>query len=84
MLVHRKTSLEKSIEEINKLSKEDVEKLERYHKLKLDKKNSVDWMKVLDAAVTVGSILMILKYEEENIITTKAFSIASKLIGRGR
>lgn len=39
---------------------------------------------IVSGLISISSILIILKYEEKDLITSKAFNIAMNLIGRGR
>lgn len=44
--------------------------------------NSVDPNTIVSGLVSITSILMILKYEQTDIITTKAMSIFNKMVGK--
>jgi hypothetical protein len=48
----------------------------------LDKESKIDLGKLLNAGVSLVSIAMILDYEKEDIITTKALGIATRLLGK--
>lgn len=48
--------------------------------LKKAKRLDIDWRSISTSAVSLLSIMMVLKYEKEDIITSKAFGIATKLI----
>lgn len=47
--------------------------------MKRSKKRDIDWKTITTSAVSLASILIILNYEKEDIITSKAFGIATKL-----
>lgn len=87
----RRSALEKEIDEIlavmagedpstefyDKCSKQ----LERLYKLKtVDKtdRKPLDINQLIGAGVSIGSILLIMKYEELRVITTKAFGLIHK------
>ena len=46
------------------------------------KESKIDLGKLLNAGVSLVSIAMILDYEKEDIITTKALGIATRLLGK--
>ena len=60
--------------------------IERDYELKQSdaKKLNIDWNLILNGAISMASVLMVLNYEKDNIITTKSWSIASKWIGKGK
>lgn len=42
----------------------------------------IDKTEILKAAVSIGSILLIMNYEKTDIIATKAFTFATRMIGK--
>ena len=41
-----------------------------------------DGKTILSSAVGLASLVMIMKYEEEDVITTKAFSMVTRMLGK--
>lgn len=60
--------------EVRKLLHEEIKK-DSWH-------SSVDPNTIVSGLVSITSILMILKYEQTDIITTKAMSIFNKMVGK--
>lgn len=48
------------------------------------KKFKPDWNLLMNGALSLATILLVLNYEENNIITSKGWAIATKWIGKGK
>lgn len=56
-----------------------LELAQKETELRDSKKVKINWKDITQPAVSIASILLILNYEREDIITSKAFSIATRL-----
>lgn len=65
-------SLQVMIETLGKLT-------ELRDKLSSNKVNESYAKEIISGAIAIGGLLIVLKHEESNIITSKAFSMATKL-----
>lgn len=42
---------------------------------------SLDWTRLIQTGIGVGALLMILRYEESNVITSKGFNTVMRMLG---
>ena len=69
--------MDPSTEEYSAMAKNLVQIMDALSK---DKERKIDWTPIISGGVALLQIVIILKYEELNVISTKAFSF----VGRGR
>lgn len=71
-------------EQLEGVSLEDLEKVKTFKDIQKNKKEKIklDPNLIVSSAVGLASILLVLNYERSEIITSKAFGMAQRLIGR--
>ena len=71
-------------EQLEGVSLEDLEKVKAFKDIQTNKKEKIklDPNLIVSSAVGLASILLVLNYERSEIITSKAFGMAQRLIGR--
>lgn len=71
-------------EQLEGVSLEDLEKVMTFKAIQTNKKEKIklDPNLIVSSAVGLASILLVLNYERSEIITSKAFGMAQRLIGR--
>lgn len=71
-------------EQLEGVSLEDLEKVQAFKDIQKNKKEKIklDPNLIVSSAVGLASILLVLNYERSEIITSKAFGMAQRLIGR--
>lgn len=87
----KKDILQESLEFVQEHEEVNLEEVKLVHEMKMkeaelekSKKFKIDWSLIANGAISIASILLVLNYEKENVITTKAWGVASKWIGKGK
>lgn len=84
----KKDLLEESLEFYDEHQAVDIDRLEQIHNMKIKETErgrfKPDWNLLLNGALSIGTVLLVMNYEKENVITTKAWGVASKWIGKGK
>lgn len=87
----KKDIFEESVEFVKENKDVNVEELQMVHEMKIkeeelakSKKFKPDWNLLLNGVLSMATIVLVMNYEKENVISSKPWSIASKWIGKGR
>lgn len=78
---------EKLLEDLKKLHEMEIKERQlalETEKTIADKKFKPDWNMLVSGAISLASILLVLNYEKTDIITSKSWNIAGKMIGKGK
>ena len=87
----KKDILEESFEFVKNNRGVDYDEVQQVHEMKVreeelarSKKFKPDWNLLLNGVLSLTTIVLVMNYEKENVISSKPWSIASKWIGKGR
>lgn len=87
----KKDILKESVEFVKNNRDVNYDEVQWVHEMKMkeeeltkSKKFKPDWNLLLNGALSMATIVLVMNYEKENVISSKPWSIASKWIGKGR